>query len=195
MPVCECGKNPFVVQTQNPDLYNSLPKDHVLRTLMEEHFNIKRFVNEMKEAVAELLLLSELPETTPLMTELYRVTDHLLRTERHHIREESVIMLRLDRKMIPTNELNIRIDHDELRLMKRRFTKIVRSLYTTPLQPAQKELEELAESIEKRLIDHINKEDTILYPIALEQFSDDEWDEMKKECDRIGYICFTPNKD
>lgn len=162
---------------------------------MEEHFNIKRFVNEMKEAVAELLLLSELPETTPLMTELYRVTDHLLRTERHHIREESVIMLRLDRKMIPTNELNIRIDHDELRLMKRRFTKIVRSLYTTPLQPAQKELEELAESIEKRLIDHINKEDTILYPIALEQFSDDEWDEMKKECDRIGYICFTPNKD
>lgn len=36
------------------------------------------------------------------------------------------------------------------------------------------------------------KEDNILYPIALQLLSPDEWEKVKKECDKIGYCCFTP---
>jgi len=162
---------------------------------MEEHFNIRRFVSEMEEAVKELMELIELPESTPLMTDLYRVTDHLLRTERHHIREESVIMLRLDKEMVPTDDLNIRTDHDDLRLMKRRFAKLVRSLYNTPLNSVRDEVAELSKKISDRLQMHIDTEDTVLYPLALKQIPDDQWETMAKECDKIGYICFTPGKD
>ena len=195
MPKCNCGENPFVIKTKNIELYNSLPENHVLKTLMEEHFNIRRFVSEMEEAVKELMELVELPESTPLMTDLYRVSDHLLRTERHHIREESVIMLRLDKEMVPTDDLNIRTDHDDLRLMKRRFAKLVRSLYNTPLSSVRDEVAELSKKISDRLQMHIDTEDTVLYPLALKQIPSDQWESMAKECDKIGYICFTPGKD
>lgn len=195
MPKCTCGKNPFIIKTDNIELYNSLPENHVLKTMMEEHFNIHRFVTEMENAVRELTALDELPESTPLMTELYRVTDHLLRTERHHIREETVIMLRLDKEMVQTADLNIRTDHDELRLMKRRFTKFIRSLYNTPIANVRDDIQELSITIADRLRKHIHTEDTVLYPLALKHIPEDQWEIMVRECDRIGYICFTPGKD
>ena len=195
MPICECGKDPFVIQTNNRKLYDSLPQNHVLKTLIEEHFNIRKFVSEMEEYVTELMMLKELPESTPLMTELYRITDHLLRTERHHIREEVAIMLTLDKKMVQTDDLNIRNDHDELRLLKRRFALLVRGLYNTPLVNVRDEIQSLSGQIAEKIRYHMNAEDLVLYPLALKEISEDEWATLLKECDKIGYICFTPGKD
>ena len=41
---------------------------------------------------------------------------------------------------------------------------------------------------------HIYKENTVLYPLALNLISNKStWIEMKKKCDEIGYCCFCPN--
>ena len=42
---------------------------------------------------------------------------------------------------------------------------------------------------------HIEKENNILYPMALQCITDDKkWEEMKIKCDDIGYCCFCPTE-
>ena len=57
-----------------------------------------------------------------------------------------------------------------------------------------KKISELADYITVELPKHIEKEDNILYPMALEVIPENEWPEIKKKCDRIGYCCFTPEQ-
>ena len=42
------------------------------------------------------------------------------------------------------------------------------------------------------LSSHFFKENTILFPTALQVITDDEWKEIRNEFDEIGYCCFTP---
>ena len=56
----------------------------------------------------------------------------------------------------------------------------------------RKRVVELAEYLERELEGHIFKEDNIIYQIALQTLTSQEWQEVKKECDKIGYCCFTP---
>jgi DUF438 domain-containing protein len=51
---------------------------------------------------------------------------------------------------------------------------------------------ELAEYLTRELESHIFKEDNIIYQIALQTLTSQEWQEVKKECDKIGYCCFAP---
>ena len=41
---------------------------------------------------------------------------------------------------------------------------------------------------------HIDKENNILYPMALQSITEvTQWEEMKVRCDEIGYCCFCPS--
>ncbi len=41
--------------------------------------------------------------------------------------------------------------------------------------------------LSRALREHIKKENSILYPLALEIISPSEWIDIKDKCDRIGY--------
>ncbi|MEM3522863.1 MAG: DUF438 domain-containing protein, partial [Candidatus Bathyarchaeia archaeon] len=55
-------------------------------------------------------------------------------------------------------------------------------------------VKEIGEYLIKELSNHIYKEDNILYPMALQVIPSERWDWIKKECDKIGYCCFTPSQ-
>jgi hypothetical protein len=46
--------------------------------------------------------------------------------------------------------------------------------------------------ITEALSSHIYKEDHILYPAALQTITAEEWQEIREQCDELGYCCFTP---
>ena len=57
---------------------------------------------------------------------------------------------------------------------------------------ALKYLDEAGSFLVNELVNHIYKEDNILYQLALQTIAKEEWAELKKRCDEIGYCCFTP---
>jgi hypothetical protein len=42
------------------------------------------------------------------------------------------------------------------------------------------------------LSSHFYKENNILFPTALKVISENEWREIREQCDELGYCCFTP---
>ena len=181
--------------TIDSEFYNRLPKDHIIRTLMEEHQVILNFCNVLSKLVKELMKINSLDEAEDLINYLKYISGHLLRTERHHIREESTFIRRLVSiaEFEPSSE--IRRQHDTLGVQKRMLERTIYGVYTTPFNDFKNEIQSNSKILIKTLKKHIEIEDNILYPQAIKLIPDvNMWHKMKEESDHIGYCCFTPNK-
>ena len=44
------------------------------------------------------------------------------------------------------------------------------------------------------LAGHFSKENRVLFPTAIQLFSDEEWIDIRKQFDDVGYCCFTPER-
>ncbi len=87
---------------------------------------------------------------------------------------------------------SLRLDHVEFRERKQELYQLSRHPRERDFSQFKAKVIELGEYLARELESHIFKEDNILYQIALQVLSPEEWEKVKKECDKVGYCCFTP---
>lgn len=85
----------------------------------------------------------------------------------------------------------MKMDHIEFRKRKQRLYQLAHNRDAEKFSRFKQEVLQLGEYLSRELESHIFKEDN-LYQIALQVLSDEEWEEVKRDCDKIGYCCFTP---
>ena len=89
----------------------------------------------------------------------------------------------------------MRMEHEQLRKTKHTIHDLVSTSFTDNFCTLKQTLDLAINSLVTSLSQHIQKENEILYPMALRVITDErEWNEMKAACDKIGYCCFDPNK-
>lgn len=177
------------------EFYHSLSKKHIIRTLMEEHQVILNFCKVLEGLVKDIKKKNSINDSQEILKDLQLVSGHLLRTEKHHIREEHTFIRRLVSiaEFDPSQE--IRKQHDSLGVLKRKLERTIYGIYTTPFDQFQKELQSVSRKLVKELRNHIDIEENILYPQAIKLIPDkNRWKKMRTESNDIGYCCFTPDK-
>lgn len=177
------------------EFYHSLSKKHIIRTLMEEHQVILNFCKVLEGLVKDIKKKNSINDSQEILKDLQLVSGHLLRTEKHHIREEHTFIRRLVSiaEFDPSQE--IRKQHDSLGVLKRKLERTIYGIYTTPFDEFQKELQSVSRKLVKELRNHIDIEENILYPQAIKLIPDkNRWKKMRTESNDIGYCCFTPDK-
>jgi DUF438 domain-containing protein len=88
----------------------------------------------------------------------------------------------------------MKLDHIEYRERKKKLYDIIATNNKKySFEEFKKNVIEIGEYLVRELQSHIFKEDNILYQIALQTLNEKDWEEVKKECDKIGYCCFTPS--
>lgn len=181
--------------TIDNEFYNSLGKKHIIRTLMEEHQVILNFCKVLEKLAKDIKKKTSINDAQEILKDLQLVSGHLLRTEKHHIREEHTFIRRLVSiaEFDPSQE--IRKQHDSLGVLKRKLERTIYGIYTTPFDQFQKELQSVSRKLVKELRNHIDIEENILYPQAIKLIPDkNRWKKMRTESNDIGYCCFTPDK-
>lgn len=189
---CECQLNKLPAHTSDLTLFQSLPTTHMLRTLILEHARIFAFLSELSSVEQQLESMDSLDDNPDIAVQLRYLVDHLLRSERHHIREENVLIRRLDKLKVYAPGNDLRKQHDVLRVKKRELENLVYRIHTMYFTDFKKEVKQAISHAVSGLQEHIKLEDSVLFPTALKHIPEDEWAQMKKECDTIGYCCFTP---
>ena len=165
---------------------------HPVNTFMEEHKIILDNLKDLR-AFLDRLRVKENFESLGLDIEkLKDITHHLVEAESHHQREEEVLFTRLEKHDIIEPVTIMKSDHAEFRERKQELYNLSHNLQKTTFENFKKRVIELGEYLTMELESHISKEDNILYQIALQMFSEKEWEEVKKDCDKLGYCCFTP---
>jgi len=181
--------------TIDNEFYNSLGKKHIIRTLMEEHQVILNFLKVLEKLVKDIKHKTSINDSQEILKDIKLISGHLLRTEKHQIREEHTFVRRLVSmaEYVPSQE--IRKQHDNLGVLKRKLERTIYGIYTAPFDDFQKELQLVNRKLIKDLKSHMNIEENILYPQAVKLIPDkDRWKKMRKESENIGYCCFTPGK-
>jgi DUF438 domain-containing protein len=84
------------------------------------------------------------------------------------------------------------MDHVEFRKRKQELYKLAQNPEDYGFMEFKEKCIELGEYLTRELESHIFKEDNIIYQIALQVLTDEDWKEAKREADKIGYCCFTP---
>lgn len=177
------------------EFYHSLSKKHIIRTLMEEHQVILNFCKVLEGLVKDIKKKNSINDSQEILKDLQLVSGHLLRTEKHHIREEHTFVRRLVSMAEFDPSQEIRKQHDSLGVLKRKLERTIYGIYTTPFDEFQKELQSVSRKLVKKLRNHIDIEENILYPQAVKLIPDkNRWKKMRAESDDIGYCCFTPGK-
>lgn len=170
----------------------ALPALHPVRTLMEEH----RFILESLRALDSFLHRLEgrrgFSEMGDDLEVLKGIAHHLVDAESHHEREEDVLFPRMEAHGAVDLPARMKADHVTFRAKKRRLYQIAQAGATGDFAAFAAEVSQIGAFLVRELTTHIATEDEKVYVHALEVLDPEEWDDVKRGCDAIGYCCFKP---
>lgn len=165
---------------------------HPVNTFMAEHKKILHFAEELAALAQKIKQAKDFNAVAGKMKQLSVVVQNLLEAEKHHVREENVLFPYLEKHGITGPPAVMWEEHTQLRASKKKLRELIGKSNTLSFADFVQQLEAIVPSLTYGLPDHIEKEDNILYPMALSNISEDEWKSIKEECDELGYCCFTP---
>jgi DUF438 domain-containing protein len=171
------------------------PKGNPINILMEEHRQMLLLADELKANASEIKTAKGWETIHENLTHLEHVVDHMKDSENHYLREENVLFPYLEKHGIVEPPKVMWMDHDQIRGLKRELCDLYEGRKGKKFHDFGRELDELACALADTLANHFNKENNVLFPASMEVIEDDEWPEIIKEFDNIGYCCFTPEPE
>ncbi len=166
--------------------------DHPVHVFMEEHKIILKYLDELKAIVKKVAVATSFMEIDEELNKLKHIAKHLMEVEKHNIREENVLFPYLQKHGITEPPAIMWAEHNELKEKKKQLLELVENYDKLSFQEFRKQMAETGKYVADELANHIYKENHILYPTALRVIEDDEWKEIREQCDELGYCCFTP---
>jgi hemerythrin-like domain-containing protein len=173
--------------TVDPDsLRASLPSQHPIATLLDEHQALLLHLNRMAELAARPRLEENHARRNARLEEIESIAAQLIAAEPHHQREELVLFPALQERGIHGPPGLMAAEHVELRELEHDFLEATRRVRRD--SGSWLEVRDLAAELEAVLRMHIAKENCDLFPLALRAIPESSvWNELKRRCDEIGY--------
>jgi DUF438 domain-containing protein len=169
-----------------------VPPGHPVHTFKEEHKRILDFLDKLEKTVAEIKESPSKETIQQRLPLLKSVSEHLMEIEKHNEREENVLFPSLERRGITEPPAVMWAEHNDLREMKKRLHGLVDGAAGMDPHDFAKQASEVTANLVRTLSSHIFKENNILYPMALQTIPENEWPDIRRQCDELGYCCFTP---
>ncbi len=169
-----------------------VPAPHPVNTFMEEHVVILENLEALGALVERLKDRNSFEDMGQDVELLKDISHHLVEAESHHQREEDALFPEIEKHDITEPPSIMKMDHVEFRKRKQELYRLALHPETYDFGIFKSRVIELGEYLTRELDSHIFKENNILYQIALQVLSAEEWDRIKSLCDKIGYCCFTP---
>ncbi|MEO0092375.1 MAG: DUF438 domain-containing protein [candidate division WOR-3 bacterium] len=161
------------------------PAGHPIYILMAEHKILLQNAESLRN-------IAERFKSDQDLEHLQHIIKHLKDSESHYVREENVLFPYLEKHGITQPPAIMWQEHDKIRAIKKNIYQIVNNRLNLDFKNFTIQLKESATSLFEILSSHFYKENNILFPTGLKVITDDEWIEIRKEFDGLGYCCFTP---
>lgn len=162
-----------------------VPPGHPVHTYMKENRYTEKLLEEM---ITILKKLGETPDERNYMSvqkDIRMLLDSLKQLDVHYARKENQLFPILETKGISGPSSVMWEVHDDIRAV------IKRTGVSNEKGEMKATLDGLKSTHEK-VADMIYKEEHILYPLCMENFSDEEWVKVKKGEEEIGYAWIEP---
>jgi PAS domain S-box-containing protein len=170
----------------------NVPVGHPVSILMEEHKIMLQLAEKLVTIKNKVQLVKDASYVSEEIHNLEHVARDFTDSEKHYLREENVIFPILEKHGVTEPPAIMWMEHNQIREKKKQLSNLVGNFNTAGFAEFKKQLAETTEALNGILPSHFYKENNILFPTALQVFSEQEWTDARREFDEIGYCCFTP---
>jgi len=158
---------------------------HPLHTFKKENEALEKFINDTVRPHLEQYKREKNEQTK---NRLIRDFNTLWELDKHYSRKENLLFPYLEKYGITAPPKVMWGVDDEIRTA----LKQAKNMLSTDAD-RQQTVQKIEEAI-TRVLDMIFKETNILFPMALDNLSEDEWYQIAKESDEIGYCLVKPEQ-
>jgi PAS domain S-box-containing protein len=176
------------LEKQQPNLQPSQP----ISILMEEHEIMLKMAEQLMSLANKVLKVSDMRYVTEEIHQVEHLAEDFTDSEKHYLREENVLFPYLEKHGITEPPAVMWMEHNEIRELKKKLPTLIKNLNEAGFQSFKDQLWENAKAIGTLLQNHFYKENNVLFPAAMSVITEQEWVDIRKEFDEIGYCCFTP---
>jgi PAS domain S-box-containing protein len=176
------------IEKQNINLEPSQP----IAILMEEHKIMTKMTEDLIYLANKILKVSDIRYVEEDIHQVEHLTGELVDSEKHYLREENVLFPTLEKHGITEPPAVMWMEHDEIREHKKKLQSLIKDVTETNFASFKEQLWDTAKTLGNLLPSHFYKENNILFPAAMSVVTPQEWVDIRKEFNALGYCCFTP---
>ena len=190
--LCDVHMAVFREQLERQKL--DVPLGHPVNILMEEHKAMLQIAGKLGDVVNKLQQISDVNRVGDEIRLLEHIAEDFRDSEKHYLREENVLFPILERHGITEPPAIMWTEHNQIREKRKQLNSLLENYGAMNFSDFKKQLSEVAKALNGLLSSHFFKENNILFPTALKVVTSQEWSDMHKEFNEIGYCCFTPSQ-
>lgn len=165
---------------------------HPVHTFKRENQSIKREIEVIHLLTEQVNNLNDESDASGLFLKIRSGLNNLMDVEKHYSRKENLVFPFLEKYNItgPSNVMWGK--HDQIRELLKNTIQVLSSSSNINAQDGKTIIEMFISPALKLIDEMIYKEENILFPMALDTFSEEEWYQVYKQSDEIGYCLFAP---
>ena len=164
------------------------PSGHPVHTMMAENEQFSQIINELDISVKKIVVNPSKDTIHALKPEFETSVSKMAEIEKHYIRKENQLFPFLEKHGITGPSQVMWGIHDEIRQMLKDFSQAVDTENTSSII-------EFVPKLSRSIIEMIYKENSILFPMAMDTLSEEEWIDIHKGEAEIGYAFVTPQTE
>ncbi len=186
LQVCDIHLELFREKVQNPDL--KVPDDHPIARFQQDHRIILRWMDRLREAIKEIATYDDWEGAKPKLPEVKTLLTKLMEAENHNIRQESALFPALEQKGIEKPPAIMWQEHTEMRQDKKALLKLFEQVEKVDFALWVNQMYQLSMRLYEKFLLHTQKEQNILYKVALEVLSQQDWINVKEATEEVGFF-------
>jgi DUF438 domain-containing protein len=180
-----------ILHEQADKLYKLLPPGHLVRKILAEHQMFLCYMADLEDVNRAIWNSNTLSTASTEFRKLALIAQHIVMGIDHVHLEDELIFPELERNGYIGTPQILTTEHISISLCAEKLMELVvvteNGLFND-LERFKSALNELATTIVSVGREHIFREDSILYPIAVQLIENSKvWEKIKALCDEVGY--------
>ena len=177
----------------NPESKNKEVPGHPVHTFKRENQAIKREVEFIQTLAEQVNKMDDAADASDIFLKIRSGFNNLMDVEKHYSRKENLLFPFLEKYGITGPSTVMWGKHDQIRELLKNVNQVFSSSSEVQAQDGKIILEMFINPSLKLIDEMIYKEEAILFPMSLDSLTDDEWFQVYKQSDEIGYCLFSPD--
>lgn len=173
----------------------AIPAGHPVDTFKKENRELEKLVLQLSgiyETVNKTASNNGTEIIDSIVIQMLSIFNALTDVDKHYRRKENLLFPYLESKGITGPPTVMWGKHDETRAFLKEAIEALRNAGGKTASEISGLIDKVLAPASKSVIDMVMKEDEILFPMAMDELTDQEWYDVLQQTNEIGYCLFDP---
>ncbi len=170
-----------------PGITKLLPDGHPVMVFRKENVAIRREAEQIQAVIDAVKGMNDTDDAAEIMAKMHGHLNLLMDIEKHYSRKENLLFPYLEKYQITGPSVVMWGKDDQVRARLKECQQTIMPLRSMKVATCKPILAASFEPLVKQVMEMIQKEEEILFPMSLDTLTEIDWHEIYRQTPEIGY--------